>query len=83
MAGGTTTQKGERMTRIRIMCDQTDGTTINLGTVETDKTGDTLYSAHTSLTQDMYRDTITLALLRWISHLEQFSQITNQTKEDA
>lgn len=25
----------------------------------------------------------TLALLRWITHLEQFSQITNQTKEDA
>lgn len=24
-----------------------------------------------------------LALLRWIAHLEQFSQITNQTKEDA
>lgn len=83
MAGGTTTQKGERMTRIRIMCDQTDGTTINLGTIETSETGDTLYSAHPSLTQDMYRDTITLALLRWISHLEQFSQITNQPKEDA
>ena len=31
----------------------------------------------------MYRDTVTLALLRWIAHLEQFSQITNQTKEDA
>lgn len=31
----------------------------------------------------MYRDTATLALLRWITHLEQFSQITNQTKEDA
>lgn len=27
--------------------------------------------------------TATLALLRWITHLEQFSQITNQTKEDA
>lgn len=83
MEGGTQTQKGERMTRIRIMYDQTDGTTIKLGTVETDKTGDTIYSAHPSLTQDKYRDTITLALLRWITHLEQFSQITNQTKEDA
>lgn len=58
------------MTRIRIMCDRTDGNTI--------------YSANRSLTQDdMYRDTATLALLRWITHLEQFSQITNQTKEDA
>ena len=65
------------MTRIRIMCDQTDGTTIKLGAIETDKTGGTIY-----LTQDMYRDTVTLALLRWIAHLEQFSQ-TNQTKEDA
>lgn len=55
------------MTRIRIMCDQTDGT---------------IYSARRYLTQDMYRDTVTLALLRWIAHLEQFSQ-TNQTKEDA
>ena len=70
------------MTRIRIMCDRTDGTTIKLGDIETDKTGNTIYSAHRSLTQDdMYRDT--LALLRWIAHLEQFSQITNQTKEDA
>lgn len=71
------------MTRIRIMCDRTDGTTIKLGAIETDKTGNTIYSAHRSLTQDMYRDTVTLALLRWITHLEQFSQITNQTKEDA
>lgn len=71
------------MTRIRIMCDQTDGTTVELGAVKTDKTGDTIYSAHPSLTQDMYRDTVTLALLRWIVHLEQFSQIANQTKEDA
>ena len=52
--------------------------------IETDKTGNTIYSAHRSLTQDdMYRYTATLALLRWITHLEQFSQITNQTKEDA
>ena len=50
MAGGTTAQKGERMTRIRIMCDQTDGTTIKLGTIQSDETGDTLYSAHPSLT---------------------------------
>lgn len=70
------------MTRIRIMCDQTDGTTVELGVVKTDKTGDTIYSAQT-VTQDMYRDTVTLALLRWIVHLEQFSQIANQTKEDA
>ena len=56
------------MTRIRIMCDQTGGT---------------IYSAQRCLTQDRYRDTVTLALLRWIAHLEQFSQITNQTKEDA
>lgn len=84
MAGGTTAQEGIRMTRIRIMCDQTDGTTIKLGTIQSDETGDTLYSAHPSLTQDMYRGTITLALLRWIGHLEQFSQITNQQdKEDA
>lgn len=34
------------MTRIRIMCDQTDGTTIKLGTIQSDETGDTLYSAH-------------------------------------
>ena len=61
------------MTRIRIMCDQTDGTTIKLGAI---------CSARRYLTQDMYRDTVTLALLRWIAHLEQFSQ-TNQTKEDA
>lgn len=72
------------MTRIRIMCDRTDGATIKLGDIETDKTGNTIYSANRSLTQDdMYRDTATLALLRWITHLEQFSQITNQTKEDA
>lgn len=71
------------MTCIRIMCDQTDGTTVELGAVKTDKTGDTIYSAHPSLTQDMYRDTVTLALLRWIVHLEQFSQIANQAKEDA
>lgn len=72
------------MTRIRIMCDQTGGTTIKLGGIETDKTGGTIYSAHRRLTQDdMYRDTVTLALLRWITHLEQFSQITNQTEEDA
>lgn len=46
------------MTRIRIMCDRTDGTTIKLGDIETDKTGNTIYSAHRSLTQDdMYRDT--------------------------
>lgn len=82
MAGGTTAQEGIRMTRIRIMCDQTDGTTIKLGTIQSDETGDTLYSAHPSLTQDMYRGTVTLALLRWIGHLEQFSQITNQQDKD-
>jgi hypothetical protein len=82
MEGGTQTQKGGHMTRIRIMCDQTDGTTIKLGTIQSDETGDTLYSAHPSLTQDMYRDTVTLALLRWIGHLEQFSQITNQQDKD-
>lgn len=82
MAGGTTAQEGIRMTRIRIMCDQTDGTTIKLGTIQSDETGATLYSAHPSLTQDMYRGTITLALLRWIGHLEQFSQITNQQDKD-
>lgn len=55
-----------------------------LACAEAPKTGNTIYSAHRSLTQDdMYRDTATLALLRWITHLEQFSQITNQTKEDA
>lgn len=27
------------MTRIRIMCDQTDGTTIKLGTIQSDETG--------------------------------------------
>lgn len=70
------------MTRIRIMCDQTDGTTIKLGAIETDKTGGTIYSARRYLTQDMYRDTATLALLRWIGHLEQFSQITNQQDKD-
>lgn len=70
------------MTRIRIMCDQTDGTTIKLGAIETDKTGGTIYSARRYLTQDMYRGTITLALLRWIGHLEQFSQITNQQDKD-
>lgn len=53
-----------------------------LNAIETDKTGGTIYSARRYLTQDMYRDTVTLALLRWIAHLEQFSQ-TNQTKEDA
>lgn len=78
-----TAQEGIRMTRIRIMCDQTDGTTIKLGTIQSDETGDMLYSAHRSLTQDdMYRGTITLALLRWIGHLEQFSQITNQQDKD-
>lgn len=82
MAGGTTAQEGIRMTRIRIMCDQMDGTTIKLGTIQSDETGDTLYSAHPSLTQGMYRGTITLALLRWIGHLEQFSQITNQQDKD-
>lgn len=55
---------------------------IKLGTIQSDETGDTLYSAHPSLTQDMYRGTITLALLRWIGHLEQFSQITNQQDKD-
>lgn len=29
------------MTRIRIMCDRTDGTTIKLGDIETDKTDTT------------------------------------------
>lgn len=82
MAGGTTAQEGIRMTRIRIMCDQTDGTTIKLGAIQSDETGDTLYSAYPSLTQDMYRGTIILALLRWIGHLEQFSQITNQQDKD-
>lgn len=62
--------------------DLTADTTIKLGAIETDKTGGTIYSARRYLTQDMYRDTVTLALLRWIAHLEQFSQ-TNQTKEDA
>lgn len=71
------------MTRIRIMCDRTDGTTIKLGTIETDKTGNTIYSANRSLTQDdMYLGTVTFALLRWIGHLEQFSQITNQQDKD-
>lgn len=36
----------------------------------------------TRRTPDMYRGTITLALLRWIGHLEQFSQITNQQDKD-
>ena len=58
------------------------GNAIKLGTIQSDETGDTLYSAHPSLTQDMYRGTITLALLRWIGHLEQFSQITNQQDKD-
>lgn len=40
------------MTRIRIMCDQSDGTTV------------------------------TLALLRWIGHLEQCAQISKQTHGD-
>lgn len=43
------------MTRIRIMCDRTDGTTIKLGDIETDKTGNTIYSAHRSLTQEVRR----------------------------
>lgn len=75
-------ERKHRKAGIRIMCDQTDGTTIKLGAIETDKTGGTIYSARRYLTQDMYWDTVTLALLRWIAHLEQFSQ-TNQTKEDA
>lgn len=53
-----------------------------LDAIQSDETGDTLYSAHPSLTQDMYRGTIALALLRWIGHLEQFSQITNQQDKD-
>ena len=71
------------MTRIRIMCDQTDGTTIKLGTIQSDETGDdALLGAPQPRHTDMYRGTITLALLRWIGHLEQFSQITNQQDKD-
>lgn len=70
------------MTCIRIMCDQTDGTTIKLGGIETDEDGDTLYSAHPSLTRDEYRDVVTLALLRWIGQLERFSHITGQQHEE-
>ena len=43
------------MTLIRIMCDQTDGTTIKLGAIETDKTGGTIYSARRYLTQEVRR----------------------------
>lgn len=45
MAGGTTAQEGIRMTRIRIMCDQTDGTTIKLGTIQSDEEGKQLMEA--------------------------------------
>ena len=71
------------MTRIRIMCDQTDGTTIKLGTIQSDETGDTLYSAHPRhVPGHRHPRPATLALLRWITHLEQFSQITNQQDKD-
>lgn len=62
------------MTRIRIMCDQTDGTTIKLGAIETDKTGGTIYSARRYLTQDMYRDTVTPG--RDVTHPECFGRFT-------
>lgn len=69
------------MTRIRIMCDQSDGTTVTLGSISDDE-GEEIYSANRSLMQDAYRDTVTLALLRWIGHLEQCAQISKQTHGD-
>lgn len=69
------------MTRIRIMCDQSDGTTVTLGSIS-DGEGEEIYSANRSLIQDKYRDTVTLALLRWITHLEQCAQTSKQTHGD-
>lgn len=70
------------MTSIRIMCDQSDGTTVSLGAIKTDSDCTIIYSAHPSLIDGKFRDPVTLALLRWIGRLEQFSQITNQQDKD-
>lgn len=70
------------MTCIRIMCDQSDGTTVTLGSISDDGNDDVIYSANRSLIQDNYRDTVTLALLRWITHLEQCAQTSKQTHGD-
>lgn len=70
------------MTRIRIMCDQSDGTTVTIGSISDDEGEEMIYSANRSLMQDNYRDTVTLALLRWITHLEQCAQISKQTHGD-
>ena len=57
------------MTSIRIMCDQSDGTTVSLGAIKTDSDCTIIYSAHPSLIDGKFRDPVTLALLRWIGRL--------------
>lgn len=66
---------------LRIMLDQRDGTTVELGSIGS-KNGKTTYSARASLVADPEgRDIIILGLLRWITKLQEFTQIQDQKKE--
>lgn len=68
-------------TTLRIMLDQRDGTTVELGSIGS-KDGKETYSAHASLVgEPERRDVITLGLLRWIMKLQEFAAIQDQKKE--
>lgn len=66
---------------VRIMIDQWDGSTVELGSIENKEDRISCY-ANESLAEDSERrDFIVLTLFRWVGKLYEFVEIQDQKKE--
>lgn len=69
-------------TTIRILIDQRDGTTVELGRIKSEN-GKAVYSATKSLVDSSdYRYTITLAVLQWVRKLTEWAGIQDQKEAE-
>ena len=67
---------------IRIMSDQRDGTTIELGSIKSEG-GRELYSATKSLIDSpKRRDIITLAVLQWVQKMNEWAEIQDRKEAE-
>lgn len=69
-------------TTIRIMIDQRDGTTVELGRIESEN-GKECYSATKSLVDSPdRRNVITLAVLQWVRKLTEWAELQGRKEVD-
>lgn len=67
-------------TTIRILVDQADGTTIKAGSVEASDGGEAYYVHPALAGHDTYRAGLTIALLQWVTKLNDWADQQEETE---